>query len=347
MKSVELWVGSRAGSTTRGCPLALACLVLVACSDDGTTGLEGETDTDPTVASSSTGDGTTGAGTQSSESSESEGSDGSDGSTGMDEEPEIPIPDHSPGCGESFTDDWLTPHVVFWGEETVRATVQASGVEREFLLEIPSTYDPDEPHPIVFTFHGFGANMENAFGENVADYWPEAIAIYPQALPNAGGTNSWSFDPNGQDAAFFVAMINEIGSRMCLDMHRVFVQGTSQGGMMANFLGCARGNIVDGVVASASSFPLPPDSCTGPMPALLVHGRADNVVSFASGEQARDAWLSINGCSGSGAPLGDRCTMWTDCSADAPVVWCPHDGGHVIPQDAGLIDEVYAFFQSL
>ena len=317
----------------------------------------------PTLACTSSSDGEPGntgllessTGSQESESSgEPEGSTGepdpsggSEGTaeTGTGDEPDPMIPEFSPGCGMPFTDDWLEPYTVFWGEETIVSTVEAAGVERQFLLELPESYDPEQPYPIVFTFHGYGAEMDNAFGQNVADYWPDGvIAVYPQGL---GSTSSWNTNPNGEDFAFFVAMLNEIGGRMCLDMSRVFVQGTSMGGIMSNALACARADIVDGLGVAASSFPLSSDQCSEPVPAWIMHGENDGTIGFGSGEVVRDTWRSINGCSqDSTAVEGTPCVEFTDCQG-APVVWCPHQGGHDLPSVQGLDDDLHRFLQSL
>jgi poly(3-hydroxybutyrate) depolymerase len=330
---------------------AICCIGLLAgCGDDGSAAAETDAATDGSggTEQSSDSDPSTSTGTTTGDASDSSASDSqgsSGGETGDTGEPVIP--DMSPGCDMPFSEDWLQPYTVYWGEETIRATVMASGVEREFLLELPETIDPNTPLPILFTFHGYGAQMDNAFGQNVIDHWPGVVAIYPQALENGSGVTSWDFNPSGQDAAFFVAMINEIGNRMCLDMNRVYVQGTSNGGMMSNFLACIRSDIIDGVAVAASSFPISSDQCLGPVPAFVMHGRNDTTVSFSSGEQVRDIWLSLNGCSGPGEAIAKECTQWLDCSSGAPVVWCPHDGGHDQPAAAGLVDEVYAFLMAL
>ena len=33
--------------------------------------------------------------------------------------------------------------------------IQAAGLERAYRLVVPRTYDPREPAPLVFAFHGF------------------------------------------------------------------------------------------------------------------------------------------------------------------------------------------------
>lgn len=323
-----------------GCPAPDDTEQLVASGTDTDVGPQ----TDGSEDGSSTSVDPTGAPTTGEDPTQGSAETGGGSETG--EDPTNEIPEFSPGCGLPLSTDWLEPYTVFWGEETVMGTVEAVGLQREFLVELPEPYDPDQPYPIVFTFHGYGAEMDNAFGQNVADLWDaQVIAVYPQGL---GDPSSWRTSPNAEDVAFFIAMMNAIGSQMCVDMNRVFVQGTSMGGIMANALGCARADLVDGVGAIASSFPLSSDQCTGPTPAWVMHGRNDGTVGFGSGEQVRDIWLSINGCGAASTPIsGTPCVTYDECDGNAPVVWCPHDGGHDLPSVQGLDDDLMGFFKSL
>jgi poly(3-hydroxybutyrate) depolymerase len=278
---------------------------------------------------------------------------GSDASTdgGDDDDDSAGIPPLSPGCGMPFTDEWLADYRLYWDAPALRATVDVGDVEREFLIQLPEAYDPDLPYPIVFTFHGQGGQMDNAYGQDVARRWDgEVIAVYPQGIPSNGGSGptTWNLSVGGYDESFFIAMLNEIGGRMCIDMQRVLVQGTSMGGMMTNFLACSRGDLVRGAGPTASMFTLSPDACKGPIPQFVIHGMNDNVVSFSAGVQVRDRWLAINGCSDVSTPVDPApCVAYTECESDAPVIWCAHDGGHDTPNVAGLDEGLHAFLQGL
>jgi poly(3-hydroxybutyrate) depolymerase len=65
------------------------------------------------------------------------------------------------------------------------------------------------------------------------------------------------------------------------------------------------------------------------MPVTLVHGTADDVVPISEGEDARDLWAEVDGCS---APTtdADGCTV-ASCDAGATVRFCAAEGvGHVL-----------------
>ncbi len=266
--------------------------------------------------------------------------DGPDDSNDSDDTSDIP--ELSPGCGMPLTTDWLGPHQLPGGQTTQRGTVDAAGTEREFLIDLPEDYDPRQAYPFVFTFHGLGGNMSNAFGQNVDDYWPEdVIAVYPQGLDG-----SWSYSTGGPDVALITSIINEVGIRMCVDMQRIFVQGTSAGGAMSNFVACVLGDLIAGAAPAASWFPVGSDVCEGPVPLFMVHGSADNVVSLGQGSAARDTWLQLNGCSGDPTAFDPAPCVTYTCE-HAPVVWCEHGGGHDQPNVIGLADALHGFFASL
>jgi poly(3-hydroxybutyrate) depolymerase len=254
------------------------------------------------------------------------------------------IPPTSPACGMAAGSDWYAPYEVYWGEQTLRAEVDAGGVTREYIVEIPEPYDPNTPYPVVFTFHGLGALMDNAYGQHVANQWgQQVVAVYPQGLDN-----TWDLSAGGVDVSMFTGILNQLGNELCLDMRRIFVQGTSMGGGMTNFLACVMGDLVAGAGPTASWFPISADQCVAPVPVFVIHGMNDPTVSFNSGVQARDTWLSINGCSSESSPHDPSpCVIYDDCDSGVPVVWCAHDGGHDLPGVQGLDDDMMSFFMGL
>jgi poly(3-hydroxybutyrate) depolymerase len=186
--------------------------------------------------------------------------------------------------------------------------------------------------------------MDNAFGQHVGRLWDEqVVAVYPQGIDN-----TWDFGAGGPDVSLVTAILNQIGHEVCLDMRSIFVQGTSMGGGMSNFIACVLGDLVAGSGPAASWFPIATDQCVGPVPQFIVHGMNDPTVSFSSGVQARDTWLSINGCSDVSTPFDPApCVIYDQCESGAPVVWCAHDGGHDLPNVHGLDVPMMAFFDSL
>lgn len=304
--------------------------------DDESSAPQDDDDAPPSTSSEPSTDDTSASGSSGEPPPGTESSDTGEGTTG--------VPLTSPGCGMAPTTDWYAPYTVFWGEETLLAEVDVGGVTRQYIIELPENYDPDTAYPVVFTFHGLGAMMDNAFGQHVGELWDhQVVAVYPQGL-----ANTWDLAVGSADSELFIAMLEQIGNALCLDMRAIFVQGTSMGGGMSNFLACAHGDLIAGSGPAASWFPIPPEQCAGPVPQFIVHGMNDPTVVFESGVQARDTWLSINGCSDSSTAYDpDPCVIYDDCTSGAPVVWCAHAGGHDQPGVHELDDDMMSFFGAL
>lgn len=86
-----------------------------------------------------------------------------------------------------------------------------------------------------------------------------------------------------------------IEEQYCIDPGEVSVVGHSLGGWFTSMLGCARGAKIKGVgivAGSPMSFP----KCSAPVAAMIFHNPADNLASFAGGEQIRNQILKQNQC---------------------------------------------------
>ena len=109
---------------------------------------------------------------------------------------------------------------------------------REYLMYIPTRYDPNSSTPILFAFHGFGGY--NQYFINTADFRALAdqfnfIAVYPQGLVCGDGT-TWNTNPPGgdnkcsqDDIGFFAALLSEISASHNIDTSKVFLTGYSNG----------------------------------------------------------------------------------------------------------------------
>lgn len=276
-------------------------------------------------------------GTSSTSSSDSSGS-----TTGGEAPPVVLGP--SAGCGVPLTDDWTTPYELTWGASTPSVLLQVDGVMRRFLLRLPAGYDENTPYPIVFSLHGSDSAVDSAWGYNPPNEWPagEVITVMPEGL---GG--NWDFSVGGDDIAFFDAINEFLGERLCIEQARRYVTGVSGGAVMSHSLACARGDQIRAIGAAAGTLLADDALCTGSVSAFLIHGQADDVVSFASGVAARDSLLQRAGCSGQHVPHAEAgCQLYEDCDA-GEVVWCEHPGGHVDHISLQLRDDVLGFFQSL
>jgi poly(3-hydroxybutyrate) depolymerase len=208
-------------------------------------------------------------------------------------------------------------------------TIVVNGKTRAYVVRPPKPYDPNHPYPVVFAFHGFqqsGAQMDANSGAPYnfrTVFGSTAIMVYPTALPNQGGDNSWARDI-ADDLDFFDAMLATFRSQMCVNPAMVLALGHSNGAVFANVVGCRRGNVVRGFAPVEGGLGTT-SGCTAPPPAFLVHGDLDMLVSIGTGIKERDYWLKANGCSTqTPTPIDPApCVRYQGCKP-SPVVWCEH-----------------------
>ena len=183
------------------------------------------------------------------------------------------------------------------------------GVNREYILYIPDSYDGTSSVPLMLNFHGFGGSasdyMQEADMRSLAEV-DTFILVYPQGSCLEGSSH-WNPCPTGEDnkstaddVGFVESMISEISSQYNVDMERIYAAGYSNGGMMAYGLANYKSDLI-AAVASVSGTML---DCTGPtnhpMPVVHLHGTSDSVVSYNgstdwnSVQSTLDHWINFN-----------------------------------------------------
>jgi poly(3-hydroxybutyrate) depolymerase len=220
---------------------------------------------------------------------------------------------------------------------TFQVSMTSFGLERSYYLSVPDDYDSSVPNRLVFGYHG-----SNYSGERMRDYLDledapltQAIYVYPDGIGLEDDPEhiAWELDEEGRDIVFFDDLLAKLNSEFCIDQDRIFVNGQSYGGLMTNFVGCMRGDVVRAIAVVAGSGPRS-DTCQGQVAAWLTHGTDDDSVMFTSGEGSRDHWVEANHCTEETLPgTPAQCLNYQGCDAGHPVIWCPHtdDGGHQHP----------------
>ena len=183
------------------------------------------------------------------------------------------------------------------------------GINREYVLYMPNSYDGATAVPVLFNFHGFGGSASEFMQEADMRSLAEAdtfILIYPQGSC-LDGLSHWNACPIGEDNksdaddfGFVEAIITEISSQYNVDMERIYAAGYSNGGMMAYGLANYKSDLV-AAVASVSGVML---DCTGstnhPMPVVHLHGTSDGVLPYNgnndwnSAQSTLDHWINFN-----------------------------------------------------
>ncbi|MCL2779723.1 MAG: hypothetical protein FWD73_17160 [Polyangiaceae bacterium] len=223
-------------------------------------------------------------------------------------------PTTSSGCGAAATPS---------GKSGDTRSLQVDGTTRSYLRFIPSGYDSSRTYPVVIVFHGMGSS-----GQQMANYISmqtysagNAIVVFPNGL---GG----NWDMTGDTDLLFVdAMLADLQGSLCTNPSRTFALGFSMGAYMANHLGCQRSATIRAIAAADGGFLDHPSAC-GKTAALIYHRTNDDNEVIANGQNARDNWLSINGCASTSTPfLADGfaslgCVQYDGCPSATPVLWC-------------------------
>lgn len=187
--------------------------------------------------------------------------------------------------------------------------------------------------PLVIILHGDtqqGVDLYDTFGlEQAAQAaGAEAVFVYPNGTDDVGATdNAWNLyddpglfpyapvTPSGNDDVdYFDRMVATFQQLPCVS-GQVFVTGLSSGGYMANQLARWRSAVVTGVAPMSGEPPTgnqgsdyPSGYCpgvTGAVPALIIHGTADMVLTPDNGEQTASYWDIANKCTSAAADCVD------------------------------------------
>ena len=163
-----------------------------------------------------------------------------------------------------------------------RFTLNIDGVEREFYVHVPGSYDGSTAYPVVFMLHGTSGDGEKFYD---GSGWKEVgetegiITVFPSSGRycindpvdgiktttkwNIQPDASWTFCPNQtplDDIKFLRSALTDLEQRFSLDTKRIYLVGFSNGGAMAAKCAVEMSDVLAAVVESASSFYL--DSVT-------------------------------------------------------------------------------------
>ncbi|HKY35302.1 MAG TPA: hypothetical protein VJN18_05140 [Polyangiaceae bacterium] len=225
----------------------------------------------------------------------------------------------------------------------VRYTLMAQGLEREYFVSLPSSYDPIKPYRLMFMFPGCTDR-----GDDAAKLWEapnaEAIVVGPSPA-EVGGCFTYSLD--SEDVAFFDEMLNVLEANFCVDKNRVFTSGHSSGSYFSNILGCQRSNILRAQGNIAGKLPgIDLSKCLKQSIAgMLIHDEDDGTNDISGGILARDRLIKLNGCTTETMPVEPApCVEYQGCMPGYPVIWCQTKGKGHNRQDEFSVPALYNFF---
>jgi len=184
----------------------------------------------------------------------------------------------------------LAEAVSFYALNRSNGTIVSSGLEREYLLYVPNSYDRSRPTPLVISMHG--AAMWPAAQREI-DRWDRVadehgfIVVYPSGV-SGRGPRAWRAGRGpgmARDVQFISELIDTLRASYNIDPTRVYANGLSNGGGMSFALSCRLSDRIAAVGVVSTAIVLPWSECTDQraVPMIVIQGTADRAIPYTGG----------------------------------------------------------------
>lgn len=217
---------------------------------------------------------------------------------------------------------------------TVALGLAVDGATRTYRLHAPAALDPGRQAPLVVVLHGANGNaarVETRYHWNPVSDRYGFFVVYPQ-----GSLDHWNaaLDPRADDdVRYLTALLDHLEGSFPVDRTRVYVAGMSNGAAMAYRIGCALSGRVAAIASVEGSSP----GCqpSQPVSMVVVHGLADQTVTFAGAQRSLTEWRGYDGCPADAQVAQDgpvTHSTWASCAAGTTVeLYAVDGGGHEWP----------------
>jgi polyhydroxybutyrate depolymerase len=247
-------------------------------------------------------------------------------------------------------------------------TLNYDGIDRIYLLHVPSSYDGLSAVPLVVALHGYsgnGAGLESLTGFSVKANSNNFIVVYPDGT---GSTRSWNagnccgqaMTNNVDDVGFISALIDTLSANYNIDSTRIYATGFSNGSMMSYRLAAELSDKIAAIAGVAGQMVLDDCDPVRALPIMHLHALDDGVVLYEgssdgfiypSVEAVIDIWVEINGCDTVPDTIIDNSGIlmvrkWAAQTSNADVfLYTRPTGGHTWPTGTvSATDSIWDFF---
>ena len=233
-----------------------------------------------------------------------------------------------------------------------------NGLSYQYILSVPKTVDETKPTPLVVHWHALSSDPIEARKVTSIDAkveaarWLAVFPISPDKSWDVGSCCTGTVGGQSRDEEVFAReLIKDVTSKACVDTHRIYTNGFSNGGMLSQYLACKMTDVFAAAAPMGSTLTSSKDDCkpSRPIPIFMINGTADPLVGydapgFAGGISVPDDvqfWVDKNQCTGTPETfltMGKvSCKRWTQCAAGSEVSACAVEGmGHCVP---GMVKE--------
>jgi polyhydroxybutyrate depolymerase len=246
-------------------------------------------------------------------------------------------------------------------------TLNYDGIDRTYLLHIPSSYDGVSAVPLVVVIHPYngyapGFEIETGFSDK-ADA-NDFIAVYPEGLGeprswNAGYCCGYAVMNNIDDVGFISALIDTLTANYNIDSTRIFATGFSNGSMMAYRLAAELSHKIAAIACAAGQMMLDECNPDRAVPIMHLHSLNDDICLYEgssegfiypSVEEVIYTWVEINNCETVPDTIINNANLmvrkWAALSHNADIfLYTRPTGGHTWPTGTvSATDSVWDFF---
>jgi len=183
--------------------------------------------------------------------------------------------------------------------------IEHDSLARTYELHVPTGYDGNSSVPLVFDLHPFIIN--GRIMEMMTDFRSHSnthgfILVQPNGIDGSWNGGPACCPPANENNVDDIGLIRAIRSDLIarglnIDTSRVFADGMSNGGYLANKIACEDSDLLAAiapVVASMGYDDLAECVPSKPMPVLMISGGDDNIVKR---EETFSRWVELNNCS--------------------------------------------------
>ncbi len=172
------------------------------------------------------------------------------------------------------------------------------GLERTYLLHIPTSYDKTKPLPLVIALHGGGGTGKDMVKLTLGGFDKLSdkkgfVVVYPDGIKkhwsdgrSGEETRYRTHKENVDDVGFISALIDTLIKKLNIDPKRVYITGISNGAMMSYRLACDLTEKIAAIAPVAGNIPqnlYPSCAPSRPISILAINNVNDPLVPFAGG----------------------------------------------------------------
>ena len=239
--------------------------------------------------------------------------------------------------------------------------------DRPYDVFVPSSYDAEVATPLILLLHGYtgtGDSQESYFEfESLAES-RGFLYVHPDGTVDGQGAQFWNatdaccafFPEPPDDAAYLVAIIDEVSAAYNVDPKAIFLAGHSNGGFMSYRMACDHADRIAAVASLAGAAPTDADSCSPsePVSVLQIHGTDDSTILYDGGvildnpypsaAETVERWVDVNTCPTTPTTSADALDLVEEidgadsdieafslCEQDTTVQLWTIDGGSHVP----------------